>query len=76
VEAPKRGRPKKIDLVSIDQALEIIARYRANYGRGPLSRKYLYNCISAKKLQNHGSRSLVLLDKSRVIDVFCNGVAA
>lgn len=65
-----RGRPKTLKLVSIDEAIEIVAERYQNKIRP--ARQTIYNKISAKVLTNHGTRHCALLDESEVIEKLCS----
>jgi len=75
VEKRKRGRPRIVQLITLDQALEVIKehlwlKYRDEIivNRMKISRKTLYNKIHRGLLDRHGSHKCALVDKFQVIE--------
>jgi hypothetical protein len=69
----KRGRPRNLELVTIDQAIEIIqARLMEKYNnpvvvdRMCITKKTIYNKISLKELTKYGTPRCTLLDVAEV----------
>ena len=65
----KPGRPKHLKLVTIDEALELVAKH---YQRQVYKKKTIYNKISLGILTNHGPKRMALLDESEVIEKLCS----
>lgn len=65
----KRGRPKKRELISLEEALKLIEE---KFQRPVYTKGTLYNKISKKELTRHGPKHKVLLDKEEVLEKLCS----
>lgn len=71
----KRGRPPKIDpaakKISIDQAVELVRQYWAQYDMPGYSKGYIYNLISSGQLSRLGNKNRALLLEDEVKEKLC-----
>ncbi len=75
----KRGRPKKDyepdTLLNLNEAVEFVQKY---FKRPVpvISKKTLYNHISAKTLKRYGPKHEAFVDKKEILEKFCRGKAS
>lgn len=69
-EKKQRGRPKKLELMTIQETMEMVKEYYQ--GKITVARGTLYNKISAGVLTNHGKKHCALLDKDEVFEKLCS----
>jgi hypothetical protein len=81
MESPKPGRPKKLKLVTIDKALELVKEFYLKKGLGAdelhrvtPAKRTIYNKICMKQLRNYGQGKgrLALLDENEVLEKLCS----
>lgn len=75
---PGRPRSRPLDLITIDQAVELIKetllqKYKNKEiaERMTLAKGTIYNLISKKYLRRHGAARCVLLEKDEIIAKLC-----
>ncbi len=64
-----RGRPRKLKLVTIDEALKIVEEH---YQHPMFSKGTIYNKISSGVLKNYGRAHKALLDETEVREKLCS----
>lgn len=66
---PGPGRPKKLKLLTIDEALKLVEEH---YQHPMYARQTIYNKIHQGILKNHGRARKALLDESEVKAKLCS----